>query len=254
MKEIKYLILILVTIFCLVGCDNTQMPNNEEDGGIIDSNLEEDNTENNNEQVKGEIDLKPRDRYNEVEQNPIVTMEMENGSIVKMELFPKIAPESVENFISLINSGYYDGLTFHRTIPGFMAQGGDKKGDGTGSLDYSIYGEFPNNGVDNTISHVRGTVSMARKGNYLFPETAYNTAGSQFFIVTDDSTFLDPDYAAFGKVIEGMEIVDEIVNVEVITRDETKMEANRPVNPPVIKTITVETFGVEYAEPTKIVN
>ncbi|MBR4110400.1 MAG: peptidylprolyl isomerase [Clostridia bacterium] len=202
-------------------------------------------------------------------------MTMENGDVVKMELYPEIAPETVKNFITLANSGFYDGLIFHRVIPDFMAQGGDPDGNGTGGPGYSILGEFAANNVENNLKHEIGVVSMARSEDY-------NTAGSQFFIVTSEKyseQSLDGQYAGFGKVIEGMEHVYTIVNSEVIRRDvdeeiatqtfseyyttgqvseETyaeyyrqSMEVDRPINPPVIKSITVETFGVEYGEPTK---
>lgn len=177
--------------------------------------------------------------------NPIVTIEMEDGGIIKLELYPKKAPETVNNFISLINKGFYDGLFFHRTIPGFMAQGGDPEGTGMGGPGYGIKGEFRDNGVENTISHLRGIISMARS-------SMPNSAGSQFFIVTDDSTFLDGQYAAFGSVLEGMEEVDKIVKSRVITRSPFGGGKDRPVEPPVMKKVTVETFGVEYPEPTKM--
>lgn len=206
--------------------------------------------------------------------NPIATMTMENGDVVKIELYPKVAPETVKNFISLANSGFYDGLVFHRVIPGFMAQGGDPEGNGTGGPGYSIYGEFELNGFENNLSHDIGVISMARSNDC-------NSAGSQFFIVTDENSkfSLDGQYAGFGKVIEGMENVYTIVNAEVIRRsideelqgkadeefantgtvsDETyeeyykqMLEVDRPVELPTIKTITVDTFGVEYGEPTK---
>ncbi len=176
---------------------------------------------------------------------PVVTIEMENGGIIKLELYPSKAPETVNNFISLINKGFYDGLTFHRTIPGFMAQGGDPEGTGIGGPGYSIKGEFSDNGFENNISHVRGIISMARSSN---PDSA----GSQFFIVTDDSTFLDGQYAAFGSVLEGMTVVDEIVKTRVITRSPFGGGKDRPVNPPVMKKVTVDTFGETYPEPNKL--
>ncbi|MBE5822225.1 MAG: peptidylprolyl isomerase [Clostridiales bacterium] len=181
----------------------------------------------------------------QITKKPVVTIEMENGGIIKLELYPTKAPQTVRNFISLIKKGFYNGLTFHRTIPGFMAQGGCPKGNGTGGPGYGIKGEFRDNGVENNISHVRGIVSMARS---MMP----NSAGSQFFIVTDDSEFLDGQYAAFGSVIEGMNVVDEIVNSEVVSRSPLSMAKDRPVNPPVMKSVTVETFDVEYEEPEKM--
>ena len=176
---------------------------------------------------------------------PMVTIEMESGEKIKIELYPSKAPETVNNFISLIKKGFYDGLFFHRTIPGFMIQGGDPEGTGMGGPGYSIKGEFKDNGVENPISHLRGIISMARS-------SAPNSAGSQFFIVTDDSTFLDGQYAAFGTVLEGMDEVDKIVKTRVITRSPFGGGKDRPVEPPVMKKVTVETFGVEYPEPTKM--
>lgn len=181
----------------------------------------------------------------ELDKKPIVTIEMENGDTIKIELYPKKAPETVNNFISLIEAKFYDGLIFHRTIPGFMAQGGDPNGTGTGGPGYSIFGEFKENGFNNEISHVRGVISMARS---MLP----NSAGSQFFIVTDDSIFLDGKYAAFGSVIQGMEVVDKIVNSEVITRSQLLDGTDRPKNPPVMKRVTVQTFGIRYSEPKKL--
>ena len=173
-----------------------------------------------------------------VNKKPVVTIEMEDGGIIKLELYPSKAPETVNNFISLINKGFYDGLIFHRTIPGFMAQGGDPEGTGMGGPGYGIKGEFSENGVDNNIS-------MARS---MHPDSA----GSQFFIVTDDSIFLDGKYAAFGSVLEGMDVVDKIVKTRVITRSPYGGGKDRPVEPPVMKKVTVDTFGVEYPEPEKI--
>lgn len=177
--------------------------------------------------------------------NPMVTIQMEDGGIIKIELYPEKAPETVNNFISLINKKFYDGLFFHRTIPGFMAQGGDPEGTGMGGPGYGIKGEFSENGVENDISHKRGVISMARSN---MP----NSAGSQFFIVTDDSEFLDGKYAAFGCVTEGMEVVDKIVKTRVITRSPFGGGKDRPVEPPVMKSVTVETFGVVYDEPNKL--
>lgn len=176
---------------------------------------------------------------------PIVTIEMESGGIIKLELYPNKAPETVNNFIYLIKKGFYDGLIFHRTIPGFMAQGGDPEGTGMGGPGYGIKGEFKSNGFDNPISHLRGIISMARS-------SMPNSAGSQFFIVTDDSQFLDGEYAAFGQVIEGMNEVDKIVKSRVITRSPFGGGKDRPVEPPVMRKVTVETFGEEYSEPNKL--
>ena len=169
--------------------------------------------------------------------NPIVTFEMENGDVIKAELYPEIAPNTVNNFISLVSKGFYDGLIFHRVIPGFMIQGGDPKGSGVGGPGYSIKGEFTANRFPNNLKHARGILSMART-------TAPNSAGSQFFIMHEDSPHLDGQYAAFGKVIEGIEAVDNICAVRTDYND-------RPRIPQVMKKVTVETFGVEYPEPEK---
>ncbi len=198
-------------------------------------------------------------------QNPIVTMEIEGYGTVKIELYPDMAPNTVANFIKLANRGYYNGLTFHRTIPDFMIQGGDKKGDGTGAVYYSdlkddgeekaytIEGEFIANGYKkNTLRHEEGVISMARGdySQYGLTTEGYNSAGSQFFIMTGDNSSLNGLYSAFGKVTEGMDIVHKIENVEVVTRDSSATEGvDKPVNPPVITSITVETFGVDYGMP-----
>lgn len=176
---------------------------------------------------------------------PIVTIEMEDGGIIKLELYPNKAPETVNNFINLVQNGFYNGLIFHRTIPGFMAQGGDPEGTGMGGPGYKIKGEFKENGIENNISHLRGIISMARS---MEPDSA----GSQFFIVTDDSEFLDGKYAAFGSVIEGMDVVDKIVKSRVITRSPFGGGKDRPIEPPIMKNVTVETYGVEYPEPIKM--
>lgn len=174
----------------------------------------------------------------EIEDNPIATITMENNDTIKVELYPNIAPNTVNNFISLAESGFYDGLIFHRVIPGFMIQGGDPEGRGTGGPGYAIKGEFESNGVENELNHERGVLSMARSQD---PDSA----GSQFFIMVAEATHLDGEYAAFGKVTEGMDAVDKIVNVEKDNQD-------KPVEDQKIKQITVETFGVEYPEPEKI--
>ncbi len=171
-------------------------------------------------------------------QNPIVTFTMENGKTFKAELYPDIAPQSVNNFISLIKKGFYDGLIFHRVIPGFMIQGGDPEGTGMGGPGYSIKGEFASNGFKNDLKHTKGVLSMARS---MMPDSA----GSQFFIMHETSPHLDGDYAAFGKITEGQDVVDGIALTQTGFQD-------RPVDPQVMKTVTVETFGVEYPEPEKI--
>ncbi|MCI5741089.1 MAG: peptidylprolyl isomerase [Lachnospiraceae bacterium] len=173
-----------------------------------------------------------------MEQNPIVTIEMENGGIIKAELYPEIAPNTVNNFISLINHNFYDGLIFHRVIKGFMIQGGCPDGTGMGGPGYGIKGEFAQNGVINQLKHTEGVLSMARA---MHPDSA----GSQFFIMHKNSPHLDGSYAAFGKVIEGMEVVNQIA--------ETKTDyTDRPMEPQVMKKVTVETFGETYPEPETV--
>ena len=169
--------------------------------------------------------------------NPIVTFEMENGKVFKAELYPEIAPNTVKNFLSLVNSGYYDGLNFHRVIYGFMIQGGCPEGTGMGGPGYSIKGEFSGNGFKNDLKHTEGVLSMARS---MMP----NSAGSQFFVMHKTSPHLDGQYAAFGKVIEGMDVVNEIAEVDTDFQD-------RPLDPEVMKKVTAETFGEEYGEPEK---
>lgn len=171
-------------------------------------------------------------------QNPIITIEMENGGVMKAELYPQIAPNTVNNFISLVNKNFYDGLIFHRVIKGFMIQGGDPEGSGMGGPGYGIKGEFAQNGFSNDLKHSAGVLSMARS---MMPDSA----GSQFFIMHKDAPHLDGAYAAFGKVTEGMDVVDKIA--------ETATDyADRPLEDQVMKTVTVDTFGVEYPEPEKL--
>ena len=170
--------------------------------------------------------------------NPIVTFEMENGDIIKAELYPEIAPNTVNNFISLVNAGFYNGIIFHRVIRGFMLQGGCPQGTGTGGPGYSIKGEFAQNGFTNNLKHEPGVLSMART---MMP----NSAGSQFFIMHEKSPHLDGAYAAFGKVIEGMDVVNTIAETATDFRD-------KPLEDQKMKTVTVETFGVDYPAPEKM--
>ena len=167
--------------------------------------------------------------------NPIVTITMENGDVMKAELYPETAPNTVNNFISLVRKGFYDGLGFHRIISGFMIQGGDPAGNGTGGPGYSIRGEFSGNGFRNDLSHEPGVLSMARASD---PDSA----GSQFFIMHKSADYLDGQYAAFGKIIEGMDIVNKIAEVPTDWSD-------RPTEPQVIKSMTVDTLGIDYPEP-----
>ena len=168
-------------------------------------------------------------------QNPIVTIKMKKGGVINAELYPEKAPNTVNNFIYLIKKGFYDDLTFHRVIKGFMIQGGDPNGNGTGGPRYTIKGEFTANGFKNDLKHTRGVLSMARSRNP-------NSAGSQFFIMHADSPHLDGQYAAFGKVIEGMDVVDEIASGYVDYEDRPQVEQ-------VISKMSVETFGQDYPEP-----
>jgi len=170
--------------------------------------------------------------------NPIVTLEISELGDIEIELYPDVAPNTVRNFISLVEEGYYDGIIFHRVIPGFMVQGGDPTGTGTGGPGYAIKGEFLQNGFPNQLKHDRGVISMART-------SAPNSAGSQFFIMVEKSPHLDGAYAGFGQVVKGMEIVDLIVQAERNSMD-------KPLDDQKITKATVETFGVEYPEPQKL--
>jgi peptidyl-prolyl cis-trans isomerase B (cyclophilin B) len=170
--------------------------------------------------------------------NPIVTINMENGKVIKAELYPEVAPNTVNNFISLINKGFYNGITFHRVIPGFMIQGGCPEGTGVGGPGYSIKGEFSSNKFKNNLKHSTGVLSMARSNDL-------NSAGSQFFLMVADSNHLDGSYAGFGKVTEGMENALEIVKTERDFRDKPREEQK-------IESMTVDTFGEEYGEPQKM--
>ena len=171
-------------------------------------------------------------------QNPVITITMENGDVMKAELYPEIAPISVNNFISLVKKGFYDGLIFHRVISGFMIQGGCPEGTGMGGPGYCIKGEFAQNGVLNSLKHTPGVLSMARA-------MSPNSAGSQFFIMHKAAPHLDGAYAAFGKITEGMDVVDKIAQTDTDFRD-------RPLKDQKIRSITVETFGVDYPEPDKM--
>ncbi len=170
-------------------------------------------------------------------QNPIVTIEMESGDQIKIELYPTVAPNTVNNFISLVKKGFYDGTIFHRVIPGFMIQGGDPEGSGMGGPGYSIKGEFTANGFNNELRHTKGVLSMARA-------MSPNSAGSQFFLMVADAPHLDGQYASFGMVIEGQDVADRIVLTP-------RNFSDKPKTPQMMKTVTVETFGVEYPEPEK---
>ncbi len=254
-KSIILLAVLTLISLLLVGCDVNNSQNDN-----VENNISGDMNVNSGEANlnSGEDD---EEDFSKIEQNPLVTLEIKDLGTVKIELYPQIAPNTVKNFIELVSNGFYDGLTFHRTIPGFMAQGGDPSGDGTGGPDYAIKGEFSANGVNNDLEHTRGVISMARSQEN-------DSASSQFFIVTTDSPHLNGNYAAFGMVTEGMDVVDKIVNSEVLRREDDVdmslyytnqdeyikqlMECDRPVNPPVIEKATVDTFGVNYGEAKKI--
>lgn len=204
------------------------------------------------------------------QENPMAFIEVQDMGTITLELYPDVAPESVKNFIALAENGFYDGLTFHRVIKDFMVQGGDKKGDGTGSAslsdinpeivagssedrEYAIKGEFKKNGVKNDLKCERGVIAMARSDysslSSSLKEAGYNSASSQFFIVTKATSSLNGNYAPFGRVVDGMEVVDKIENVEIAPTTEENSSTDRPVNPPVISKITIDTKGVEYGLP-----
>lgn len=212
---------VVLLVASFVGCGNTNLTASSTDESTqVSSNSEPASTTT----TSGE--------------NPIVTITMESGEIIKLELYPDMAPNTVNNFIDLVSSGYYDGLGFHRIVPGFMIQGGDPEGSGMGGPDYTIAGEFASNGfTQNTLSHTEGVISMARSSD---PDSA----GSQFFICDGDASFLDGQYAAFGKVIEGQDVVNKIANEPA--------QNEMAVTPAIMKTVTVDTFGVPYPDPTII--
>ncbi|HLR52575.1 MAG TPA: peptidylprolyl isomerase [Candidatus Avamphibacillus sp.] len=229
MTKHRNMLIMLIFLFLAIvaiGC-GTQ---NEEQAEQQDANTETSETEtegNNNDNLSKEG-------------NPVVTITMENDEQIVIELYPDIAPNTVNNFISLIEDGFYDGLTFHRVIPDFMIQGGDPEGIGTGGPGYSIKGEFSSNGFTNDLKHTRGVISMARSQD---PDSA----GSQFFIMVSDSPHLDGDYAGFGEVTEGMDTVDEIVSVD---RDDN----DKPLEDQIMKKVEVDTKGFDYDEPEIIEN
>ena len=225
----KKLIKIIIPVMCilslvLVSCGKTESSSKTEDKSSVSENSDSNKSEDNNTTENSDL--------------PIATIEIEKFGTIKAELYPKVAPNTVNNFISLSNSGFYNGLTFHRVIKDFMIQGGDPKGDGSGGPDYTIKGEFTDNGFKNDLKHTEGILSMARTRE---PDSA----GSQFFIMTSNKSHLDGQYAAFGKVIEGMDIVKKIQEVKTDSND-------KPTENVVIKSITVDTKGVKYNEPEKI--
>lgn len=222
----------LIGILMACGASNDEEPVDE---SAQDEVVDEEEAEEATEQSERE-DAPEKTKYSN-EDNPVVTIEMENGGEIIVELYPEVAPNTVNNFIALVEDNFYDGLIFHRVIPGFMIQGGDPEGTGMGGPGYSIKGEFSANGFDNDLAHERGVISMSRA-------TDPNSAGSQFFIMTDDAEHLDGEYAAFGKVLEGMHFVDEIVHEERDAND-------RPVKDQVMKQVTVDLRNYEPSEPEK---
>jgi peptidyl-prolyl cis-trans isomerase B (cyclophilin B) len=224
-KRVTVSLLMLITLLLfLTGCGGKEKTNNSSDAtGIANG---------------GPASTQEASQVNGVDtsgDNPIVTIEMDSGKIIKVELYPKIAPNTVNNFISLVKKGFYDGTIFHRVIAGFMIQGGDPDGTGMGGPGYSIAGEFSQNGFKNDLKHTAGVLSMARS-------QSKDSAGSQFFLMVADAPHLDGLYAAFGKVTEGMDVVNEIVKLPKDTND-------RPKNPPVMKKVTVDTRGADAPEP-----
>lgn len=227
MKSLKKIVILSTLVFVIFagGCANK-----------VQNKV--DNTSKETEKVEPSKEVKTEKGPND--KNPMVTIEMEDGGIIKIELYPEIAPNTVRNFVSLVQSGFYDGLIFHRVIPGFMIQGGDPEGTGMGGPGYAIKGEFTNNGFNNDLKHERGVISMARNA-----DPYRDSAGSQFFIMVTDYPSLDGNYAAFGKVTEGMEAADKIVAVETDERD-------KPLKDQKMKKVTVDTFGVKYGEVEKV--
>ena len=229
MKSFKRITVLFTLIFIILagGCASKQ-------------EVKVETTEPATEKIEPAKEVKTEKTAND--KNPMVTIEMEDGGVIRIELYPEIAPNTVRNFVSLVQSGYYNGLIFHRVIPGFMIQGGDPDGTGMGGPGYSIAGEFSNNGFDNSLKHEKGVISMARSGEP-------NSAGSQFFIMVNKADSLDGDYAAFGMVTEGMETADKIVAVESEQKDQTKKD--KPLKDQKMKKVTVDTFGVKYGEVEK---
>ena len=220
--------ILIVAIIVLVAVNSCSEPNNVSTTETV--------TDNMTKKIK---DLN-------IKENPVATLTMENGGVMLIELYPEIAPNTVCNFIELANSGYYDGLIFHRCIPGFMIQGGDPEGTGMGGPGFTIKGEFTSNGFKNDLKHERGVISMARQGeNPYTGEKNYDSAGSQFFIMVEDYPSLNEQYASFGKVISGMEVADAIVTNETDGND-------KPLVEQVIKSIRVDTKGIEYPKAEKI--
>ena len=251
MKRFFSILMAALLLVAAIGCANAYANSTGEKTEFTSETAEEPAAQGN-ESTDGEPEKENAAPANEepekteeeptVNNYPIVTITMKDGGVMKLELYPDMAPNTVKNFIALANSGFYDGLTFHRIYAGFMIQGGDPKGNGSGGPGYSIKGEFAANGVNNTLSHKRGVISMARAQH---PDSA----GSQFLIMHADGDFLDGQYAAFGMLIEGFETLDAIAATPTTYQGGEK---SLPLKPVVIESIRVETFGVDYGEPEKI--
>jgi peptidyl-prolyl cis-trans isomerase B (cyclophilin B) len=243
MKRFITILLAALLLIAAIGCTNTYANTNTTSGKTGEepaapgSESTEAEPAKENEAPETEEPKKTEEEPT-VNNYPIATITMKDGGVMKLELYPDIAPNTVKNFIALANSGFYDGLTFHRIIADFMIQGGDPDGMGSGGPGYSIKGEFASNGFKNDLKHKRGVISMART---MVPDSA----GSQFFIMHADAPHLDGEYAAFGMLLEGFDVLDKIASVKTGMYD-------MPLDPVVIDTIRVETFGVDYGEPEKI--
>ncbi len=218
-KKKLFIAMVLIITILISGCGSASSSSSSEDKA---------NT--------GSVETSDKDKDTS---KPIVTIEMEDGAKIKVELYPQVAPNTVNNFISLVQKGFYNGVIFHRVIPGFMIQGGDPQGNGSGGPGYTIKGEFTNNGFDNNLKHTRGVISMGRISGQ------NDSAGSQFFIMAKDYPSLDGEYASFGKVIEGMDEVDKIVNVQ-------RSASDKPLVDQKMKSVTVDTFGVKYEDVIKV--
>ena len=242
MKRIITILTAALLLFAAIGCAKTYANTMAPAGSAAETDTtmtsSTDAQENVPSAAESKTDETNKTEENSTMQNPVATITMKDGGVMKLELYPDVAPNTVKNFISLANAGFYDGLTFHRIIAGFMIQGGDPNGTGSGGPGYSIKGEFTSNGFKNDLKHKRGVISMART---MIPDSA----GSQFFIMHADYPYLDGEYAAFGMLLEGFDVLDAIATVQTNRND-------APLTPVVIDTIRVDTFGVDYGEPEKI--
>ncbi len=246
----SYIVIILCVVIAIAAIATGLLiwnNNNKKEEANKDEQKSSQTVENKNDK-ESDVNKEKKDMNNNEEIiNPVVTMKIKDYGTVKIELYPNVAPNTVKNFISLINEKYYNGLTFHRIIDGFMIQGGDKAGTGSGETDFTIPGEFAINKFNNNLKHTKGVISMARAdySNVGKPTEGYNSASTQFFIMLEDNRNLDGLYASFGKVTEGMEIIEKIGKVETDANDKPKKAV-------IIETITVDTFGKDYGEPERL--